>query len=70
MQPLNSIQNISGKLKGIRIPSINSAKVTKFFYQYFLGLSDHELEMYQKANDELKARQQTNEKTKEGIDIV
>jgi hypothetical protein len=70
MQPLNSIQSIPGKLKSIRIPSINNAKVTKFFYEYFLGLNDEELKVYQKAHNDLRAKQQTNDKTKGNIDIV
>jgi hypothetical protein len=57
MQPFNSIQNIPSRLKGIRIPSINSAKVSKFFYAYFLGLDEDELAVYQKVKEKEKEKE-------------
>lgn len=53
MQPFNLIQTIPNRLKGIRIPS--RASVAKFFYNYFLDLSDEELAAYQKSKDKGKA---------------
>ena len=61
MQPSNLIPNIPSKLKGIRVPSINGAKVSKFFYTYFLGIDDDDLAAYQKS----KAFMESMEKEKE-----
>lgn len=54
MQSFNSIQNIPSKLKGIRVPSINSAKISKFIYTYFLGIDEDELAAYQKVREKEK----------------
>jgi hypothetical protein len=51
MQPSNLIPNIPSRLKDIRVPSINGAKVSKFFYTYFLGIDEDEIEAYQKSID-------------------
>ena len=49
MHPSNLIPNIPSRLKGIRVPSINGAKVSKFFYTYFLGMDEDELAAYKKV---------------------
>jgi len=56
MQPFNAVQNIPSRLKGIRIPSINRAKVSKFFYAYFLDLDEDELTAYLKVRESEKER--------------
>lgn len=60
MQPLNVIQNIPSRLRGIRVPSINSANVSKFFYTYFLGIDEDDLAAYKES---LEKEKRDNEKT-------
>jgi hypothetical protein len=48
MTTLDLANQAFGKLKGIKLPTVNRSKVTKFFYEYFLGLSDQELDSLQK----------------------
>ena len=41
------------KLRGIKLPNVDRKKVTKFFYEYFLGLSDHEMSSLQKRDEKI-----------------
>jgi hypothetical protein len=47
MTTLDFANQTLGRLKAIKLPEVNRTNVTKFFYEYFLCLSDQELKSLQ-----------------------